>query len=228
MSQEEVSIGPLSKLAFGALGYALPVGLIVLMGAMALALLRDSGSRLIEARDAERVAAAQEQQAVLGQPTAAAAMSSGGGAPAGGGDEPVATGLAAVMKEGKKNYATCAACHGPDGKGMQVGPQLMAPTLAGSEIAIGDPERMALVILKGIYPEPTKEFVGIMAPLEAAYDDDQLASVMTYVRQSFGNSAGEVTPEMAAAARAKFKGVNAPGGVKRDQIDQVVAGASEE
>ncbi|MEM8954199.1 MAG: cytochrome c [Verrucomicrobiota bacterium] len=231
MSQEEVTVGPVSKLVLAALGYALPGGLVLMLGVMAFALLSESRSRLIEARDAKRIAAAQEQQAELGQPAAAAAMVAAtppdGGIPAGG-SEMVDVGLAAMMKEGKKNYATCAACHGPDGKGMQVGPQLMAPTLVGSELVMGEPDRMALVILKGIHREPTSEYVGMMAALESAYDDDQLASVMTYVRQSFGNNASEVTPEMASEAREKFSGVSVPGGVKREAIDEIVSGVQVE
>ena len=105
-----------------------------------------------------------------------------------------------------------------------MGPQKMAPSLVASEIVLGEPDRMALVILKGIFREPTSEYVGMMAALESAYDDKQLAAVMTYVRNSFGNQGSEVSPEMAAAAREKYQGVSAPGGVKREAIDQVAAG----
>jgi mono/diheme cytochrome c family protein len=134
--------------------------------------------------------------------------------------------LAAIMKDGEKAYITCSACHGPDGQGMQIGPQKMAPTLTGSEIVLGDPDRLALVVLKGIFREPVSPYVGIMAPLESAYDDKQLASVLTYVRKSFGNSALTVTPEAMAAAREKFTAVSFPGGIKREEIDQIAAGSS--
>jgi mono/diheme cytochrome c family protein len=134
--------------------------------------------------------------------------------------------LAVIMKEGEKAYITCSACHGPDGQGMQIGPQKMAPTMTGSEIVLGEPDRFALAVLKGIFREPTSPYVGIMAPLESAYDDKQLASVMTYVRKSFGNSALTVTPEEVAAAREKFKAVNEPGGIKRGELDQVAGGSS--
>jgi hypothetical protein len=43
------------------------------------------------------------------------------------------------------------------------------------------------------------------------------------VRNEWGNSAPAVTVEQAAAARAKFAAVNAPAGVKRAEIDAIVA-----
>jgi mono/diheme cytochrome c family protein len=221
MSEEEAPVSSSSKMVLAALGYAIPGGLIVMLGFLGIAFLMDSNKRLGAQRQAEREAEAKQQQASLSQPDPVVAPAPGGGsADAGGGEAD----MASVMKEGGKNYATCAACHGPDGKGMQMGPQKMAPTLVGSEITLGDPDRMALVIMKGVFREPTSEYVGMMAPLEAAFDDKQLASVMTYVRQSFGNEAGLVTPEMVASAREKYQGVNAPGGVKREAIDQVAAG----
>ena len=59
----------------------------------------------------------------------------------------------AVMALGKITYATCAACHGPDGTGLKAGPALMAPSLVGSEMLLGDPDLSLLVILKGIAKE---------------------------------------------------------------------------
>ena len=118
----------------------------------------------------------------------------------------LATGVQADDKAaGKAAYATCSACHAADGKGLPLGAKKMAPSLADSKIVNGDPSLLALVILKGIKKEGT-EYMGMMAPLEAAYPDDQkLAAVMTYVRQSFGNKAKPVTVEDVAKFRAKWK-----------------------
>ena len=128
----------------------------------------------------------------------------------------------AVMALGKTSYATCAACHGPDGKGMKAGPMVMAPSLVGSELLLGDPDKSLLVILKGIEKQGM-DYVGAMAPLAAALDDEKLAAVLTYVRNEWGNSAPPVTVAQAAAARKKFADVEAPAGVKRDEIDKIVA-----
>ncbi len=126
--------------------------------------------------------------------------------------------LQAAMGTGQTEYAKCAACHGPDGKGMKVGPALMAPSLVGSEVVLGDPDRAALVVLKGIRKEGDK-YVGVMAPLPL--DDTALAGVLTYVRNSFGNQGGMVTPEEAAAARTRFNSV--PAMVGRGELDGLLA-----
>ena len=126
--------------------------------------------------------------------------------------------LKVAMDRGKLEYGKCLACHGPDGKGMQVGPTKMAPSLVGSEIALGDPDRAALVVLKGIKKE-SNDFTGIMAPLQ--FDDEGLAAVLTYVRNSFGNEGSMVTPEEAAAARTRF--ASTPALISRSQIDSLMA-----
>ena len=129
---------------------------------------------------------------------------------------------AEVMKLGKAAYATCMACHNVDGKGLPVGTLKMAPPLAGSQFALGDPEVMALAILKGIVKDPADTtYVGIMAPLEAALDDKKLAAVMTYVRNSFGNKAAPVTEAQAKGYREKFGKIKSS--VKRSTLDKLLA-----
>ena len=128
----------------------------------------------------------------------------------------------AVMKMGQISFALCGACHGPDGTGLKIGPSLMAPTMVGSEIILGDPDKMALVILKGIKKE-TNDYIGIMAPLESVFDDEKLAAVMTYVRNSFGNRAPLVTLETAKKARARFADLTDPTGVSRTKLDEILA-----
>ncbi len=127
-----------------------------------------------------------------------------------------------LMALGQTSYATCSACHGMDGKGLKIGPMLMAPSLAESEIVTGDPNRMALVILKGIKKEDAK-FMGVMTPLGAMLDDEKLAAVMTYVRASFGNKAGPVTVAEAKKAKEGFASITDPTGVSRAKIDEITA-----
>ena len=127
---------------------------------------------------------------------------------------------AKMMETGKASFMLCAACHGMDAKGVQAGPSKMAPTLIDSKIALGDPSVMALVILKGIQKEGT-EYLGVMAPLGAALDDEKLAAVMTYVRGSFGNKGAAVTTADAAKYREQWKDVTAS--VTRAKIAELSA-----
>lgn len=129
---------------------------------------------------------------------------------------------AKLIETGKANFATCMACHGADGQGLAVGDKKMAPSLAGSAIVTGDPAVFALSVLKGIQKDPANvQILGMMAPLEMALDDEKLAGVMTYVRNSFGNSASVVTPEEAKAFRERFKDIKAP--VLRAELEKTVA-----
>ena len=82
---------------------------------------------------------------------------------------------------------------------------------------------MALVVLKGIQKEGT-EYLGMMAPLGAALDDEKLAAVMTYVRGSFGNKGAAVTKEDAAKYREQWKDIKAP--VTRAKIAELSAAKS--
>jgi mono/diheme cytochrome c family protein len=127
-----------------------------------------------------------------------------------------------LMALGKTTFGTCSACHGMDGTGLKVGPMLMAPSLAGSEIVTGDPNRLALVILKGIKKEDAK-FMGVMTPLGAMLDDEKLAAVMTYTRASFGNKASPVTVAEAKKAKDSFASITDPTGVSRAKIDEITA-----
>jgi mono/diheme cytochrome c family protein len=119
---------------------------------------------------------------------------------------------------GKSMFMVCSACHGPDAKGLDVGPQKMAPPLAGSKIANGKPEIFAMVVLKGIRKEGT-QWQGIMAPLEESLDDARMAAVMTYVRSNFGNTSSPVTPEQVKAFREQWKALKEP--VTRAKIEEL-------
>ena len=201
-----------------------PLSLIFMLGYVGFSFVREMrGGKKPE--KPEVVAAAPAPAPATETPVAApaAATTDPATSPAPSGGEASASGLdPAVMALGKTSYATCAACHGPDGTGLKVGPALMAPSLVGSQVLLGDPDLSLLVVLKGIAKEDMK-FMGMMAPLGAALDDQKLAAVLTYVRNEWGNSAPAVTVEQAAAARAKFGAIQAPAGVKRTEIEQIVA-----
>lgn len=128
----------------------------------------------------------------------------------------------AAMELGKTKFMICGACHGPDGKGLEIPPGSgvrMAPAYAESAI-VKTPELMALVVMKGIAKTDTK-YLGVMAPLEAAMSDKDLAGVLTYVRDTFAGAEGVVSEADVAKWRAKYKGVTQP--LTRDQIAERAA-----
>lgn len=116
---------------------------------------------------------------------------------------PATTATPAQLEEGKKNYMmVCMACHQVTGLGL---PPVFPPL--NTEYVTGSPERLAAMILKGNAGPITvngKPYNNIMPGQEAMLTDDKIASIMTYVRNSFGNTASAVTPDLVAAARKKF------------------------
>lgn len=115
--------------------------------------------------------------------------------------------LAAPAQNPAPSYSLCAACHGPDGKGIGAGtPVPMAPALAGSALATaGDGELLASIVFTGIAKEDSR-YLGMMAPLGALMKDEDMAALLTYVRGNFGNAASAVTPGQVAAWRVKYNG----------------------
>jgi mono/diheme cytochrome c family protein len=108
----------------------------------------------------------------------------------------------AVMAIGKAQFMVCAACHGQNGEG---GP--IAPPLAGSDWVTGPVSNLIRIQLRGLQGPITvagKEY-NFPAPMTAlAYQtDEQVAAVLTYVRNSFGNKAPAVKPEQVAALRSE-------------------------
>ena len=107
--------------------------------------------------------------------------------------------LAAYMSKGAKIYsAKCNGCHGSDAKGTGS----TFPTLVGSEWVNGETERFAMIILNGLEgPVSDGKTYGVMPPQGIGMAAEDLAGVMTYVRNNFGNTKGDVvTIDMAKAA----------------------------
>ncbi|GHC46313.1 DUF7133 domain-containing protein [Roseibacillus persicicus] len=109
---------------------------------------------------------------------------------------------ATVWEMGKTQYNTfCFACHQPDGNGVPGA----FPPLAESEWVNGPVENLIRIQLRGLQGEIEVKGVtynSMMAPM-ATQTDEQIAAVLTYVRNSFGNSAPAVTPEMVAELRSE-------------------------
>jgi len=87
----------------------------------------------------------------------------------------------------------CIACHGKDGRGAAA----LYPPLRGSEWATGNPEipiRIVLHGLQGLLMVSGNRFLNHMTPLGHRLTDEEIASVLTYVRLSWGNRASAIQP----------------------------------
>lgn len=113
-----------------------------------------------------------------------------------------ATGATDVAS-GEEIFARCAVCHQASGAGVPA----VYPPLAGSAIALGDPGIPIRILLHGLQGELVvkgEKFNGVMLPGGGVpMSDEDIASVLTYVRSSFGNSAPAVTVAAVAAVRAE-------------------------
>ncbi len=107
--------------------------------------------------------------------------------------------IVAYMNKGSKIYSSkCNGCHGAGGQGDGAN----YPSLVGSDWVMGDTDRFAMIILNGLEgPVSSGKTYGVMPAQGIGLAPSDLAGVMTYVRNSFGNESGEVvTVEMAQAA----------------------------
>ncbi len=108
----------------------------------------------------------------------------------------------AVMAAGKISFILCAACHGQNGEGGQ-----LAPPLAGSDWVAGPVSNLIRIQLRGLQGPITvtgKEYNLQIGMAALNYQtDEQIAGVLTYVRNSFGNKASAVRPEQVTALRSE-------------------------
>jgi glucose/arabinose dehydrogenase/mono/diheme cytochrome c family protein len=100
----------------------------------------------------------------------------------------------------------CFACHGNEGRGTPAeglpGGATLAPPLAGSPIVLGTPDPAILVLLHGLTgPVDGKTYVTQMVPM-ATNSDHWIASVLSYIRNSFGNQAPFITAKDVTRVRA--------------------------
>jgi mono/diheme cytochrome c family protein len=102
----------------------------------------------------------------------------------------------------KEGY--CITCHQPDGRGLAASG---FPPLTGTNWVSGNVDRLIKITLKGLmgpievvgktYPGQVP-----MTPFGGLLKDDEVAAVLTYVRNSFGNQAPAVLPEQVKKVRA--------------------------
>ena len=129
----------------------------------------------------------------------------------GAGPTPVATAPdAATLRAGEAIYVdTCAACHRADGEGA---PRLFPPLKGAAAVQSKDSTTVVRIILGGARSVPTPGRPTPLAMPSFAWklNDQQIASVATYVRETWGNASPAVSATQVASLRRKYGGDQAP------------------
>ncbi len=106
-----------------------------------------------------------------------------------------------LMKMGSEVYEKyCEECHQPEGRGV---PRIYPPLVNNEAITMSYPINAVRMVLVGGFPPSTAgnpRPYG-MPPFAQDLSDEQVAAVVTYIRQSWGNNAPPVTPAEVASAR---------------------------
>ena len=120
--------------------------------------------------------------------------------------------------DGKKIYERegyCSTCHQENGKGIRASG---FPPLIKTKWVLGSEERLIKIALHGLMGPMEvqgKEYPGQvpMTPYKGLLNDEEMAAVLTYVRNAFGNQASVITPEKVKEVREAtkdFKGFYSP------------------
>lgn len=110
-----------------------------------------------------------------------------------------------IGKEIYNRDGFCGTCHQPDGRGLSAS---LFPPIVGTSWVVGSEERLIKLVLKGLMGPIEvlgREYPGQvpMTPYEGMLNDNEIAAVLTYVRNSFGNQASAISPEKVKEVRAK-------------------------
>jgi len=99
------------------------------------------------------------------------------------------------LRQGQQVFEdNCAQCHRANGEGLPA----TFPALNTNPFVLGDPKPVIATVLNG-----QKGILWRMPSWKDKLDDQQIAAVVTHIRQAWANRAPAVTPAMVAAARTK-------------------------
>lgn len=97
--------------------------------------------------------------------------------------------------------ANCLSCHGANGKGMPG----MFPPLVGNPAVLGNATKVIHVVKYGLQGKVVvagSTYNGVMPPWNGTLSDANIASVISYVRSAWGNTASAVgTAQVTAVAK---------------------------
>jgi putative membrane-bound dehydrogenase-like protein len=129
----------------------------------------------------------------------------------------------ALFNKGKElfyGHANCFGCHGPDAEGLPN----MGPPLVKSEWVNGSTERLAKVMLHGLYGPITVNKKKYNTPMpmpglgaNPMFKDKDLAAIATFIRNHFGNTAGAVQEATIKKVRQETSDRSTPYEVKELQ-----------
>jgi len=107
---------------------------------------------------------------------------------------------ASIAARGKAVYTQfCITCHQADGAGVQG----INPPLIKTEYVLGEKAKLINIVLKGLNKEleiDGETYTNAMPPLNHL-TDQQVADVLTYVRNNFSNKASAITATQVKAVR---------------------------
>jgi mono/diheme cytochrome c family protein len=105
-----------------------------------------------------------------------------------------------LMQRGRELYSdNCLVCHQANGGGVAD----LQPPIMGSKKVSGDPATLVRWVLLGSEAERApggRRYQNVMPAFDHLGDED-VAAIVTYVRQTFGAGASPVTPALVAEAR---------------------------
>jgi nitrite reductase (NO-forming) len=104
---------------------------------------------------------------------------------------------------------TCSVCHQNNGQGLPA----VFPPLADSDYLMADKRRAIEIVLNGMTGPVTvngEQFNSVMPPM-SQLTDDEVANILSYVLNTWGNDDGVVTPPEVAEVREATKDARPPG-----------------
>jgi mono/diheme cytochrome c family protein len=111
-----------------------------------------------------------------------------------------------VLEQGREVFAkSCQLCHQPTGMGT---PGAFPPLVGSEWVLAPNPSRIIRIVLNGVQgPIDVKgtPWNAAMVPWRDTFKDDEIAAVITYVRNEWGNKAPAVKPEEVKAIRDATK-----------------------
>lgn len=97
----------------------------------------------------------------------------------------------------------CGSCHGPQGDGMGTA----FPPLSETDWVTGKKERTIQILLHGLEGRiqvKEQSYAGVMPAFGRRLSDEEIAAILSYIRSSWGNAAGAVSPNDVRKIRRRY------------------------